>query len=125
VFSFGVLLWQIICQVEPFSFPPYDKFNGRGMAQDQRHLTLFVEIASFVIAGKRFEIPKETNQNIAALIAACWDQDPTNRPEFAQISKALDALAKSTSSSSRGLPVSLSAFESETIILAADIFWAN
>jgi len=69
VYSFGVLLWQIFTQKEPFSFPPYNNWEKRA-------------IADFVVQGKRLEIPKGTNPRIVSLIGACWDAIDENRPDF-------------------------------------------
>jgi len=69
VFSFGILLWQIFTQKFPYSIPPYSNYDSR-------------EIASFVRAGKRLEIPKDMPREIIALIQSCWDQNPSDRPDF-------------------------------------------
>ena len=38
------------------------------------------ELAEYVMAGKRPEIPKTIGPVIAEVIRQCWDQDPAKRP---------------------------------------------
>jgi len=81
---------------------PYTNWNGR-------------QIADFVKSGKRLEIPRETPKEIAALITACWDQDPSNRPQFSQtivpsLTQIYEKLAKEGSNGSLPqLPLGVSA----------------
>jgi Protein tyrosine and serine/threonine kinase len=39
-------------------------------------------------------IPKNVNPKLAALIEQCWQQDPTKRPDFAEILEILQHLSK-------------------------------
>jgi len=67
VYSFGVLLLELFSGVEPYD---NDKFTSPW------------QIAQFVTAGNRLEIPKSFPQEIHDLIEKCWSQDPSARPSF-------------------------------------------
>lgn len=43
-------------------------------------------------SGKRLEIPKQTPNSIAVIIANCWKADPFNRPTFQQLEQLLGDL---------------------------------
>ena len=70
VFSFSVLVWQIVSNC---SAPYLDQ----GMSLN--------EIPSFVCSGSRLEIPKDCPNFLAAMITKCWHNNPKKRPSFKQI----------------------------------------
>ncbi|KAH3745950.1 circularly permutated Ras protein 1 [Pelomyxa schiedti] len=74
VFSYGVLLWQIVT-----GYPPYIRMQ---------------DFYTFVMSGKREEIPAETQPEYAQLITDCWHQDPGKRPPFPAIEKFLEQLVQ-------------------------------
>ena len=65
VYSFGVLLWELVTQKTPYG-----------------DFTTQFAIIKFVSDGNRLEIPESP---ISGLTAKCWSQDATIRPTFAQI----------------------------------------
>jgi len=67
VYSFAMLLLELYSGVEPYNT---DKFSSPW------------QIAQFVTAGSRLEIPKSFPQEITDLIVKCWDNDPSARPSF-------------------------------------------
>ncbi|OHT13302.1 TKL family protein kinase [Tritrichomonas foetus] len=74
VYSYGIILWEMFTGDIPF--------NGLNR----------VEIALAVINQKiRPKIPLNCPKNLARLIKACWDEDPTKRPEFKRIINALES----------------------------------
>jgi len=75
VFSFGVMLWVLYCQKEPY--------------QQIEHSW---EVARFVLEGNREKIPKDCPAAFAELIEQCWASDPTNRPNFQQIVEGLEKI---------------------------------
>jgi len=81
VYSFGVLLWQIFTQVEPFSEPPYDKF-------------IRWEIENFVVGKNRLKIPDEVPKKAKELIQKSWHHDASKRPIFKDIVITLTQLMK-------------------------------
>ncbi|PRP87384.1 putative LRR receptor-like serine/threonine-protein kinase [Planoprotostelium fungivorum] len=67
VWSFGVVIWEIINVIEPF--PDLSP----------------VEAAVAIVAhGKRLDIP-DTDANLQMLMRICWSELPEDRPNFAQI----------------------------------------
>ncbi len=62
IYSFGILLWVIITQKEP-----YTAFN---------HVW---DVTKFVIDGNREVIPAGCPADYAELITGCWDPDPQKR----------------------------------------------
>mgnify|MGYP003645519537 CR=1 FL=1 len=70
VYSFGILLWEILTRKQPFSsYTDYEKFK--------KELT---------VNAIRPEMPKDAIPSLSKLIRSCWDQDPNNRPSFSEIS---------------------------------------
>jgi len=82
VFSFGMLMWQVYTQKEPFGDPPYDEWKRW-------------DIEKFVISGKRLPIPSIVPPRVALLIEQCIDQDPTKRPNLTSIKRELTEIYNS------------------------------
>lgn len=75
VYSFGVILWELVTLQ-----PPWRNLDPRQV----------VEAVAF--KGKRLEIPSNVNPQVAALIEACWANEPRKRPSFASIMDYLQQL---------------------------------
>ena len=75
VFSYAVILWYLAACEEPF--------GGENFNKNYRDL---------IIQGKRLEIPSTCLPDLAAMIQICWQQNPTDRPEFSQIVFILEPL---------------------------------
>jgi len=82
IYSMGVLLLEVFTRKEPYSDPPYDKWDKW-------------TIEKFVSSGKRIEIPNNVHPKIRELISKCWDQTPLKRPDFNYIVKALTEVMES------------------------------
>ena len=68
VYSYGILLWEIMSGDVPF----------RGLNQ--------MQVAMGVVGnGIRPPIPNNCSPKIAKLIKSCWDQDPNKRPYMSQV----------------------------------------
>lgn len=65
VYSFSIVVWSIYTEKEPYSDPEF---------------SAPYKVTSFVIDGKRMNIPYTVPQNIRKIISDCWDQDPHKRP---------------------------------------------
>jgi len=76
VYSFGIVLWEIITGQEPF--PYMEDFK-----QFKNAITKLKE---------RPVIPENTHPNLKSLMELCWDQDPNKRPTFQQILPLLDSV---------------------------------
>jgi serine/threonine protein kinase len=77
VFSYGMMLWEIIRLEVPFR----DRSPN--------------EAAKLLCAGERpkivqDEFPEECPEEIIALMTECWDQDPDRRPSFEHALETLD-----------------------------------
>jgi len=74
IYSFGIILWQVLTRGEPFSH--------------HRNLKLFrVAVCK---RGERPPMPADAPPRLAALINACWDGEPAKRPSFKEIIAKLD-----------------------------------
>ena len=67
VFSFGVLLWEIVTRETPYNDLPSWSVPDK------------------VIAGERLTIPSSCPIELKNLIESCWHQNPSRRPTFSQI----------------------------------------
>lgn len=77
VYSFAILLWELItCQT------PYADYNPVQAA------------VGVVMHGLRPAIPPNCFPPLRYLIEKCWDQNPSVRPSFSQISQMLQIISK-------------------------------
>ncbi|VFQ60404.1 unnamed protein product [Cuscuta campestris] len=72
VFSFGILMWELLTGKLPYE-----------------HLTPLQAAVGVAQKGLRPIVPVSTHPLVADLIKRCWDEDPSLRPEFSEITKDL------------------------------------
>ncbi|MED6179820.1 Serine/threonine-protein kinase sty46 [Stylosanthes scabra] len=77
VFSFGIVLWELLTGKLPYEY-----------------LTPLQAAIGVVQKGLRPTIPKNTHPKFVELLERSWQQDPTLRPDFAEIIEILQQLAK-------------------------------
>ncbi|KAL3038752.1 hypothetical protein AAZX31_01G149000 [Glycine max] len=77
VFSFGIALWELLTGELPYSC-----------------LTPLQAAVGVVQKGLRPTIPKNTHPRLSELLQRCWQQDPTQRPNFSEIIEILQQIAK-------------------------------
>nr|KYP73796.1 Serine/threonine-protein kinase CTR1 [Cajanus cajan] len=77
IYSFGVILWELATLQQPWV-----------------NLNPAQVVAAVGFKGKRLEIPRDVNPQVAALIEACWASEPWKRPSFASIMDSLRPLLK-------------------------------
>ncbi|XP_065855214.1 serine/threonine-protein kinase CTR1 [Euphorbia lathyris] len=77
VYSFGVILWELATLQQPWG-----------------NLNPAQVVAAVGFKCKRLEIPRDLNPQVAAIIEACWANEPWKRPSFASIMESLRPLIK-------------------------------
>jgi serine/threonine protein kinase len=76
VYSYGIVLWEIIAEQEPFPhMDSYGTFKRCITAENERP-----------------PIPVNVHPNLKALMEVCWDVDPRRRPTFQQILPIIDSV---------------------------------
>jgi len=74
VYSFGIVLWEILTREEPFAqYQSFDKFKE-----------------AVCIRHERPQIPADCVPSLRALMESCWSPDPCKRPSFKEIIEQLD-----------------------------------
>ncbi|XP_020595523.1 serine/threonine-protein kinase CTR1 isoform X2 [Phalaenopsis equestris] len=79
VFSFGVILWELLTKQQPW----------RGLSPGQ-------VVGAVAFQNRRLPIPQDTSPALAALVESCWADDPKQRPPFSSIVETLKKLIKSS-----------------------------
>jgi len=74
VFSYGVILWELFTRESPW--------KGEDIAG----------LLQIALGGERLKIPENCPLKLKLLMQACWEEEPANRPSFADILVALDQL---------------------------------
>lgn len=77
VFSFGIVMWELLTGQLPYS-----------------SLTPLQAAVGVVQKDLRPLIPKNSHPRLAELLERCWQQDPTQRPDFSEIIEILQHIAK-------------------------------
>lgn len=74
VYSFGLLLWEMLCSKRPF--------DGCTVKEVFQKLNL----------GERPAMPSDCPEEVRALIESCWDQMPEKRPDMRSVREVLSAI---------------------------------
>ncbi|KZV19164.1 hypothetical protein F511_38460 [Dorcoceras hygrometricum] len=85
VFSFGVVLWELLTGKLPYEY-----------------LTPLQAAVGVVQKGLRPTIPKHTNPKLVELLERCWQQDPTLRPDFSEVTEILRKISKEVGDDGEG-----------------------
>src|SRR4030095_10453778 len=72
IYSFGIIMNEIISIVPPFNKEPHDEY-----------------LALDICRGKRPKIGEETPGFLKELIQNCWDANPENRPTSGEVSNKI------------------------------------
>jgi len=76
VYSFGIVLWEIITGQEPFPYMEDFKTFKTAITKN----------------NERPAIPEDIHPNLRSLLELCWHKDPAKRPTFQQILPLLDSV---------------------------------
>lgn len=87
VFSFGVIMWEILTRRVPWDGET--TWSIVGQVQNGGRLRVNDETVE-----RTEDMDDESVEEYIALIQACWDQDPDKRPEFGAIAAGLRELQK-------------------------------
>jgi hypothetical protein len=79
VFSYGVILWEVLVRQQPWS-----DWIKDGCSKS--------DIEQAVKAGERLEFPETVPEALQTFIRGCWHQDPLKRPTFAQLLQAISQI---------------------------------
>ena len=94
VFSFAMILWELLTCEEPFA----DRLRGPGVSesvQSMRQMEISVQNLRPEIPDnlrQLFNIPEEQWTVLVGLIEKCWKTDAFERPDFAEVKTALEKL---------------------------------
>ncbi|KAK2445442.1 serine/threonine-protein kinase CTR1 [Trifolium repens] len=78
VFSFGVILWELVTMQQPWS----------GLNPPQ-------VVGAVAFQNRKLVIPPNISPALASLMESCWADDPAQRPSFGSIIESLKKLLKS------------------------------
>jgi hypothetical protein len=67
VFSFGVVMWEVVTRKQPFA--------GRN----------FMGVSLDVLEGKRPQIPNDCPPEFAKVMKKCWHASPDKRPKMEDV----------------------------------------
>jgi serine/threonine protein kinase len=90
VWSFGVLMWEATTRQVPWAGTPAMEVL-MGMVQGQRLPMPEPPVPSSPLF--KHKVHTATRRELASIMADCWHQDPSKRPSFTRILRALQALA--------------------------------
>lgn len=75
VYSFGIMLWEILTGEVPFAKIPHMQVPHR-----------------VAVHGERPIIPPDTDEEFAGLIRRCWDAEPANRPSMTEVAEIIHGI---------------------------------
>lgn len=81
IFSYGIVLWELLTGKLPYA-----------------DLTPLQAAVGVVQKGLRPTIPRGTNSRLAELMERCWHTNPTERPEFSEITKLMQEILREVES---------------------------
>lgn len=76
VYSFGIVLWEILCRKEPFS----------------HHSDFEVFVEAVCDHNERPPLPADCLASLRELICRCWEGNPAHRPSFPQIVDSIEGI---------------------------------
>jgi len=83
VYSFGIILWELLTLADPFDEYPVAKGTFMSLLEDE------------IIGGLRPTIPRTCRSDYRSLVESAWADDPTKRPSFDTIYAKLSEMSTS------------------------------
>lgn len=75
VYSYGIVLWEILAREPPFAdYPPHK---------------IMYNVINYKERPPLEKISPDCPQNLVIIMRACWEQDPEKRPNFSDVIQAL------------------------------------
>lgn len=75
VYSYGIVLWEIICREPPFkTLSPHEIMYRVINNKERPNISI---------------IPPDCPKELVAVMVKCWEQDPQHRPDFSDVVRAL------------------------------------
>ena len=78
VYSYGIVLWEILCREPPFKSLRPHEIMAKVLHQNAR--------------PDESRIPKECPEELKVIMRRCWDTVPDKRPDFNIIIRALKSV---------------------------------
>eukprot|EP00727_Mastigamoeba_balamuthi_P005074 m51a1_g14565 putative major vault protein (1512) ;mRNA; f:1049567-1056001 len=78
VFSYGVCLYEIYTEREPYS--------------DMPNITRMMDVVMFISQGRRLPLPPDCPECLVRLTHDCWCDDPARRPSFLDVVRRLEPI---------------------------------
>ncbi|KAJ6233956.1 map kinase kinase kinase-like protein [Anaeramoeba flamelloides] len=82
VYSFGIILWELICREKPFSGMIQTQILGLHFYDSKTNSLQFLN-------KRRPKLPQDLDPDLKILIEGCWNETPDNRPDFNGVASRL------------------------------------
>mmetsp|Transcript_26899 Transcript_26899/g.25959 ORF Transcript_26899/g.25959 Transcript_26899/m.25959 type:complete len:121 (+) Transcript_26899:1-363(+) len=79
VYSYGIVLWELICRE-----PPFKNYNAHD---------IIYRVINYKERPSYSAIPPDCPKDLLSIMGKCWDQNPDNRPPFEDIIRGLKKIS--------------------------------
>lgn len=78
VYSFGIVMWEILCREPPFA--------------EYSHHKIMYNVINYKERPPLDKVPKDCPEGLICIMRACWEQDANKRPQFSDVIQGLNIL---------------------------------
>lgn len=89
VYSFGIILWELLTVAFPFDEYLAEERFGHLDGKGNANFHILEMKAAICNEGLRPTVPGDTPADLKELLAACWQRNPADRPDFKQVAKTI------------------------------------